>query len=246
MLSETPIVLVLGGTGRTGGRVVGQLLARGARVRAIVRSAERLPVGVTHDPSLTVVEAEVLSMADDALRRQVEGCDAVVSCLGHNLSVRGMFGRPRDLVTAAVRRVCRIAEEIRPARPIRLVLMSSVSVNRPDRLDTRRGGGERAVVALLRALIPPAKDNQNAADFLLREVGTSNPYVEWVAVRPDTLVEGDVSDYTLHEGLVASLAKPDKTAMANVAHFMCELTCDSHLWTKWKGELPVIVDVASS
>ena len=36
-------VLLLGGTGRTGGRVLQQLLGRGVSVRAVVRSAERLP-----------------------------------------------------------------------------------------------------------------------------------------------------------------------------------------------------------
>ena len=39
-------VLLVGGTGRTGGRVLQQLLGRGVSVRAIVRSAERLPAGV--------------------------------------------------------------------------------------------------------------------------------------------------------------------------------------------------------
>ena len=39
-------VLLLGGTGRTGGRVLRQLLDRGVAVRAVVRSAERLPDGV--------------------------------------------------------------------------------------------------------------------------------------------------------------------------------------------------------
>ena len=43
-------VLVLGGTGRTGGRVLPQLLERGVEVRAIVRSAERLPAGVAGNP----------------------------------------------------------------------------------------------------------------------------------------------------------------------------------------------------
>lgn len=242
MTSATPTVLVLGGTGRTGGRVVQQLLARGARVRAIVRSAGRLPAGVADDPNLTAIEADLLAMSDDELAGRIQGCDAVVSCLGHNLNLHGMFGRPRDLVTEAARRVFHVAGELKPARPIRFVLMSSVSVNRPDRLDTRRGGIERAVVAFLRVVIPPAKDNQDAADFLCREVGASNPYLEWVAVRPDTLIEGDVSDYALHEGLVASLAKPDNTAMSNVAHFMCELVCDAAVWGTWRGKLPVIVD----
>ena len=39
-------VLLLGGTGRTGGRVLQQLLGRGVRVRAVVRSAERLAADV--------------------------------------------------------------------------------------------------------------------------------------------------------------------------------------------------------
>ena len=53
-------VLLLGGTGRTGGRVLQQLLARGVSVRAVVRSAERLPAGVADDPRLTVIEADLL------------------------------------------------------------------------------------------------------------------------------------------------------------------------------------------
>jgi len=47
-------VLLLGGTGRTGGRVLTQLLARGVSVRAVVRSAERLPAGAAGDPKLAV------------------------------------------------------------------------------------------------------------------------------------------------------------------------------------------------
>jgi hypothetical protein len=142
--------------------------------------------------------------------------------------------------------VCRVAAELKPASPIRYVLMSSVSVNRPNKLDMRRGDTERAVVAVLRSLVPPARDNQDAADFFIREVGTSNPYVEWVAVRPDTLIEGDISEYALYDGLVASLSNPDSTAMSNVAHFMCELVCDAQVWGDWRGKLPVIVDTAAA
>ena len=50
-------VLLLGGTGRTGGRVLQQLLSRDVSVRAVVRSAERLPSGVADDPRLTAVVA---------------------------------------------------------------------------------------------------------------------------------------------------------------------------------------------
>jgi hypothetical protein len=237
-------VLLLGGTGRTGGRVLEQLLSRGVEVRALVRSAGRLPASALADPALTVVEADLLTLSADELRQHVAGCDAVISCLGHNLSLKGVFGAPRDLVTQAVSRVCDALEAVRPAEPTRLVLMSSVSVNRPERRDTRRGALERTIVWVLRGLVPPARDNQNAADFLCSGIGTVDPFVRWVAVRPDTLVEGDVTEYALHEGLVSSLAKPDSTNMSNVAHFMCELVEDPALFDEWAGKMPVIINAA--
>jgi nucleoside-diphosphate-sugar epimerase len=239
-------VLLVGGTGRTGGRVLQQLLARNVNVRAIVRSAERLPAGVAHDPRLTVVEADLLSLSDAELRGHVRGCGAVISCLGHVISLKGMFGRPRDLVTQATTRLCRAIEAEQPAAPTRFILMSSVSVNRSGGLDTRRGQLEKAIVAVLRGVVPPAKDNQSAADFLRTDIGEDNPFIEWAAVRPDTLLDGDVSEYTLHEGLVSSLAKPDSTNMANVAHYMCELAIDPEVWEDWKGKLPVVVNTGIS
>ena len=114
-------------------------------VRAIVRSAGRLPEEVSADAGLTVVEADLLSLSDENLRGLVQGCDAVISCLGHNTTLKGIFGSPRDLVTRATTRVCRAIEALQPARPVRFVLMSSVSVNQPAGRDTRRGRFEKAV-----------------------------------------------------------------------------------------------------
>lgn len=239
---EEHLVLLLGGTGRTGGRVLKQLLDRGVGVRAIVRSVGRLPEGVSGHPGLTVIEADVLALSSEEMLEQVRGCDAVISCLGHHTDLKGIFGAPRELVAPVVERVCAAAFALEPAEPLKVVLMSSVSVHRSRTLEPRRGSAERAFVALLRALVPPAKDNQNAADFLLGKVGSGAPFVQWVAVRPDTLVEGDVSEYVLHDSFVSSLAKPDDTNMSNVAHFMCELVTDPKTWEAWQGKLPVIVN----
>ncbi len=239
----TQRVLLVGGTGRTGGRVLRQLLDRGVSVRAIVRSSAKLPPDVAADPNLTVIEAELLSLSAEELRSHLLGCDAVVSCLGHTTNLRGIYGAPRDLVTQATTRLCRGIESIGEARPVRFILMSSVSVNRPQRLDVNRGTLERAILATIRALVPPATDNQRAADFLIREIGLGNPHVQWAAVRPDTLREGEVSEYALHEGLVSPLFKPDDTNMANAAHFMCELATDQGVWDEWRGTLPVVVNV---
>jgi uncharacterized protein YbjT (DUF2867 family) len=246
-------VLLLGGTGRTGGRVLQQLLGRDARVRAVVRSAERLPAGVVDDPRLTVIEADLLSLSDKQVRGLVDGCDVVISCLGHTISAQGVFGRPRDLVARSVERVYRAARELRSAQaaqpeasapPVRLILMSSVSVNRPGGLDARRGRFERACVWALRGLVPPSRDNQRAADFLHDVIEDSDVHAQWVAVRPDSLREGDVAEYALHEGLVDSLFRPGETNRASVAHFMCELATDPEAWATWRGKLPVIVNAS--
>jgi len=236
-------VLLVGGTGRTGRRVLEQLLNRGISVRVIVRSATRLPPGAAEASGLTVVEADLLSLGDAELLRQAHGCDAVISCLGHFLGLRGIFGPPRDLVTRATMRLCRSIEALQPAKPVKFILMSSVSVNDPDGLDTRRKMFERAVVWIIRSLLPPAKDNQQAADCLCGNIGPANPFVQWTVVRPGTLVEGGVSEYTLHEGLESSLFAPNSTNMANVAHFMCELVTSQKVWDNWRGKLPVIVNV---
>jgi hypothetical protein len=239
-------VLLLGGTGRTGGRVLRQLLDRGVAVRAIVRSRARLPPEVVGHAHLTVIEASLPSLADEDLERHLRGCDAAVSCLGHVLSLKGVFGPPRDLVTRATVRLCRGIEALQPPSPVRLVLMSSVSVSRPGRLDARRGAVERGFVRVLRAVLPPAEDNQRAADFLVEEIGPDHPFVQWVVVRPDSLLDGEVAEYALHDGLVDGLFAPGRTNMASVAHFMCELVTGAETWAAWRGRLPVITNVGPS
>jgi hypothetical protein len=237
-------VLVVGATGRTGRRLVTHLLRRGVGVRAIVRSARTLPPGLAGDARLTVVRADLLSMGETDLLSVIDGCDAVISCLGHTLSLEGAFGPPRDLVTRATARLCRAIEALKPATPVKYVLMSSVSVHHPGGLDTRRGSFERAFVWALRGVLPPARDNQEAANFLDGSIGTDNPFIRWTVVRPDSLLEGDVSAYTVHERLVSSLFAPGSTNMDNVADFMCELVTNPRVWEAWQGKLPVVVNTA--
>ena len=238
-------VLLVGGTGRTGRRVLHQLLERGICVRAIVRSGGKLPAEAAAHPNLTVIEASLLSLSDEELQRHLRGCDAVISCLGHVLSREGIFGPPRDLVTRATSRLCRGIEALRPAAPVKFILMTSVSVNRAGGLDTRRGRWENTFLRMLCAVLPPAGDNQRAADFLQDKIGVRHPFVQWAVVRPDTLLPGDVSEYTLHEGIVSSVFAPDGTNMANIAHFMCELVTDPKTWEDWNAKLPVIINAAA-
>lgn len=222
-----------------------QLLGRGVQVRAIVRSRGRLPERPAGEPALAVLEADLLSLGDEELLAQVRGCDAVISCLGHTIGLKGIFGPPRDLVTRATKRLCQAIRSSQPDRPVKFVLMSSVSVNHPEVPEARRGAFEKLALWVLRGVLPPAEDNQRAADYLYRTIGQHDPRIEWVAVRPDTLLEGEISQYSLHEVIVSSLFKPESTTMANVACFMCDLVASQETWSAWAGKLPVIVNVSA-
>lgn len=237
-----PHVLVLGATGRTGGRVLAELLARDVPTRVIVRSAERLPEGFATHPRLTVLEADLLDLPDGALAAQLEGCGAVISCLGHTLTLRGILGPPRDLVERAVANVLTAAGASERPAPLRFILMSSVSVNPVGRREGRRSRIERFVLAILRAVVPPARDNQRAADLLGTASLAAGSNAVGVVVRPDTLEEGEASRYEVHDTLVAGLFRPRTTRMANVARFLADLAVDDGVWERWLGAMPVLVD----
>ncbi len=147
-------ILIVGATGATGRWLVKELLDRGEMVRVIVRSPERLPTAVRGHENLTVIQASLLELSDAELAQYVQDCDAVASCLGHNLTFQGMFGSPRRLVTDAARRLCEAVRANAPDKPVKYVLMNTVG-NRNRDLDERMSLGERIVTGLLRLALPP-------------------------------------------------------------------------------------------
>jgi putative NADH-flavin reductase len=69
-------------SGATGRVVVGELLQRQQKVRIIVRSPRSLPAELVAHEDLSVTYASVLDLSDKELAQLLEGCEAVVSCLG--------------------------------------------------------------------------------------------------------------------------------------------------------------------
>ena len=129
-------ILVVGASGATGRLLVQQLLNRGHNVKVIVRSSDKLrEVGHNHD-HLSVIKASILALSDVEMARLVNGCAAVASCLGHNLSWRGIYGPPRRLVTDATRRLCNAIKENKANTPTRFVLMNTAGNSNRD-LDER-------------------------------------------------------------------------------------------------------------
>lgn len=234
-------VLVVGATGATGRLLTKQLLDRGCSVRAIVRSAERLPDEIRTNNRLDVVEAGLLTMPDDELNTIMAGCEAIASCLGHNLTFKGMYGKPRRFVTDAARRLCKAAMTVNSKSPTKYVLMNTTG-NRNRDLDEPISTGQKIVVGLLRVLLPPHADNEEAADYLRTTFGGANQDVEWCAVRPDSLVdESSVSEYTTHPSPTRSaIFDAGQTSRINVAHFIADLITRDEIWNKWKGQMPVL------
>jgi nucleoside-diphosphate-sugar epimerase len=233
-------VLILGGTGATGRVLVQQMLDRGIEVRAIVRAPDRLPQEIRDHALVRVIPAGILEMADAELADAVRGCDAVASCLGHNLTMQGIFGQPRKLVTYAVQRIFGAIQANRPARPVRFVLMNTAGNSNRD-LSEPLSVGERCMLHLIRRLIPPQADNECAADYLRTQI-PHDAALEWVVVRPDTLTNEDaVTDYEVVPSPTRSaLFNPGHTSRINVAHCMANLLTDDESWHTWRGKMPVI------
>ena len=113
--------LVLGASGATGRLLVQRLLQKNIDVIAIVRNSSSLAnINVSH-PNLQIVEAEISEIQANDLTQYLTECEAVLSCLGHNLTFKGMFGHPRRLVTDAVNKVTSAIESISPNNKIRII-----------------------------------------------------------------------------------------------------------------------------
>lgn len=171
----------------------------------------------------------------------MQGCDALISCLGHNLTFKGMFGSPRRLVTDATRRLCNAVKASDSKKAIKFVLMNTTG-NRNRDLNEEVSCSHKCVIWLLRLLLPPHVDNEEAADYLRTQIGQNDEVIEWVVVRPDGLIDcADVTAYDLHSSPIRdAIFDAGKTSRINVGHFMAELITDNNKWSEWKGEMPVI------
>jgi len=233
--------LVVGASGATGRLFVEQLLDRGQKVKIVVRSTENLPEVFKNNNNLSIIHASVLDLSDSEMGQHVKGCDAVASCLGHNMNLKGLFGHPRKLVTDATQRLCSAIKTNESEKPIKFVLMNTIGNSNRD-LQEHNSIGHKFVIGLLRMLLPPYVDNEKAADYLRTNIGQNDGTIEWAAVRPSGLIdENYVTKYDVHSSPTGSaIFDSGKISRINVGHFMADLITDDDIWNKWKGQMPVI------
>uniref|UniRef100_UPI000D3C57C9 NAD(P)-dependent oxidoreductase n=1 Tax=unclassified Variovorax TaxID=663243 RepID=UPI000D3C57C9 len=157
-------VLVLGATGGTGRLIVEQALARGHDVHALVRSPQKAS-GLA---GATILQGDARD--ERALRRALEGKDAVISALGTPAS-------PWREVTALSTATRALVDAMRAQGVRRLVCITGMGAG-----DSAGHGGlvfDRLIFPALLRKVYADKDRQEA---IVRHSG-----LDWVLVRPSVL-----------------------------------------------------------
>jgi len=239
-------VLVLGGNGATGYHVVKQLLENNVDVKTIVRNSSKLK-SLGNQINLKIIIDSILEMDNKKLTDIIYDVDAFVSCLGHNITLKGIWGKPHRLVSDAIKKIYETISMKDTKKVIKLVLMNTTAcldVDAQEKFTT----AERITMSILRFLLPPQRDNEQAVNYLKRVIGKNEQNIEWIAVRPDTLVnEDEVTDYTVHNSPVRSpVFNAGKTSRINVGNFIMSLLCDNEQWEKWRYRMPVVYNDAEN
>ena len=212
----------------TGRPLLEQLLGKNHKVRIIVRSSHKLPADILENPNTTAIEASVLDSTDEEMTE-------------HVMDFKGIFGEPKKLCTDATRSLCKALKKGSFPKPTKFILMNTVGVQNPD-LEEKRTWFERGLLTLLRHTLPPHRDNETAAKYLHNIVGKENKHIEWCSVRPDKLIDAEVSPYDIKESPITGILNGRPTTRSNVAHFMTELIENEELWSTWKFRMPVIMN----
>ncbi len=104
-------VLVLGASGATGNLVVRQLINNNVNVKVVVRSGNNKLNDLMDNELIEVVVGNISEFDLIKNTELINDCDAVISCLGHNISFKGLFGKPRMLVSDSIKNICKAIEK---------------------------------------------------------------------------------------------------------------------------------------
>jgi len=234
-------VLVIGASGATGRLVVKQLLEQHIETKIVIRETASFPEDMREDRIIEIVKGNIDEFSTQRMRDLISDCNAVVCCLGHNINVKGMFGKPRLLVYNAVKKVTEVLKTTKEKKKFILMSTTAYTHRKGEEKDTL---GEKIIFRLLHVLLPPHRDNVLSGNLLAETMWDSDAF-EWVAVRPDSLFdEEEKSAYQIcAQKLRSPIFNAGKTSRVNVAHFMVNLLVHNSLWQSWVFKMPVIYNI---
>lgn len=197
-------ITVFGATGGIGQEVVGQALAAGHEVTAVVRDPDRLP------EQLDRAAMHAVARLDDpaAVRAAVAGRDAVLSGLG---------SRGRKAAGIAERLTGRIIDAMEAEGTRRLLVVSAVPVGPVP-------AGEPLVDRLARKAVG-AVLAEVYADLARMEAALERSATDWTSVRPPKLTDGPCTG-TYRKVVGGAPVSSRAISRADVAHAMLGLIDD--------------------
>src|SRR5690606_20883600 len=105
-----------------------------------------------NNENVEIIKSDITETGLDEMADLLINCQAVASCLGHNLTLKGIFGKPRKLVTGAVSLLFEAIKKNAHGKPVKLVLMNTTR-NRNRDLNEKIPAGQKIIMGLIRFVL---------------------------------------------------------------------------------------------
>ncbi|MBQ0770191.1 MAG: SDR family oxidoreductase [Bizionia sp.] len=193
-------LLVIGGTGKTGRKLIKQGLAQGHIITAIVRNTNKIKYS---HPNLKVIQGDVL--IPERIEKAVQGQDAVLSALGHKrfLIKTTLLSRGTETIIAAMTK----------NKVDRFICITSLGIN-----DSRfKLGLYYTLFTIPFILFFYFRDKAKQEKLIM------NSELAWTIVRPGQLTNGKKRTNYNYGPHVGHYIFTKMISRAAVAHFMLSL-----------------------
>lgn len=185
---------IFGASGRTGGFLLAEAVARGVEIKALVRD----PSWLSQNSACETVHGDVLDQR--MVDATVSGTDVVLSALGHS------DGSTKDLFTTAISNIVRSMGRQGPKRIV--VLTNEAVSDKADKLPIVH----KAANGMMRVTMAGIFRDTVQEAGLIRESG-----LDWTMVRAGVLTNGPRTEYSA--GPVTSKSRL-RVSRADVGNFM--------------------------
>jgi putative NADH-flavin reductase len=196
-------ILIIGGTGGTGKKLIEQALEQGHSITALVRSPEKIKI--SHE-NLNILKGNVLNFED--VDNAVAGQDAVLSSLGHK-----RFLIKTNILSEGTKNIIRAMEKHDVKR---FICITSLGIN-----DSRFRMGLYYTLFVIPFILFFYFRDKAKQENLIRESG-----LDWTIVRPGQLTNGRKRENYQHGENLGSYFLTRMISRASVADFMLKQLSD--------------------
>lgn len=205
-------LFIVGGTGKTGRKLIEQGLERGHVITALVRNPGKVKIS---NPNLKIIQGNVL--ARESFESSLKGQDAVLSALGHK-----RFIIPTNILSKGTHNLL-LAMNTHRVR--RLICITSLGVN-----DSRFKLGLYYTLFTIPVILYFYFLDKSRQEKLIM-----NSDLDWTIVRPGQLTNGKKRTNYRHGLSVGSYILTKMISRASVAHFMLNQLDDETYIRKTPG-----------